>query len=84
MEDIEQMFKDHHKRMSWIEAMFNESVGKNPFFDQVMEKLTNSDVERLQFAKQIQNTLNNLQDKMEKVEDHAAVMMKEISYYYCC
>lgn len=74
MDDISKMFKSHHKRMSWIEAIFDESVSKNPFFDKVMEKLCNSDVERLQFAKQIQNSINNLQDKMDKVEDHSATV----------
>lgn len=69
MEDIGQMFKSHHKRMSAIEAIFDEAPGRNAFFDAVMAKLTNADVERLQFAKGVQNTINNLQDKMERVED---------------
>ena len=49
MGDIEEMFRSHHKRMAWIEAVFDhvEGVGKNAFFDKVMERLLGADVERL-------------------------------------
>lgn len=68
MGEIEYTNADLHKRLTWIEGVFEEGQGKNVVFDRIMETMVNSEVDRLKFTSYVQGQINLLTEMQETVD----------------